>query len=80
METKTKFQEMEERRFKDDVIDFFSVYDLVKRQEGLEKTSNELKSELLVKLGEVMEPDQWKRYQSLVEPAVEDGSVKMNDV
>ena len=65
---KSKFQEMEERRFQDDVIDFFSVYELVKHQENLKKTSNELRSELLVKLAEVMAPDQWERYQSLVKP------------
>ena len=68
VDARSRYQEMEERRFEDDVIDFFSVYELVKHQEDLKKTSNELRSELLVKLAEVMAPDQWERYQSLVKP------------
>jgi len=79
-EAKTQFQEMEERRFKDDVIDFFSVNQLKKHQNDLRKTSNKLRSELHMKLSEVMAPEQWERYQSLVKPEATTASQDSTDV
>lgn len=67
VESHRVFQTLDRKRMKDDVIDYFQVYELLQTQKKLSEESTRLTEELLGRVEEVIEPQQRTRYRELLD-------------
>ncbi|MBD5779301.1 hypothetical protein IEN85_07330 [Pelagicoccus sp. NFK12] len=75
VESHRRFRAFDRKRMKNDVVDYFELYELLQSQKRLSEQSARLTAELLGKVEAVIEPSQKARYRKLLQSLYPDGSL-----
>ncbi len=76
VESHREYQEFDRKRMKNDVVDYFQLYELLQTQKKLSEESARLTEELLGKVEQVIDPSQRVRYRKLLDSIYPRSSVE----
>ncbi len=76
VESHREYQEFDRKRMKNDVVDYFQLYELLQTQKKLSEESARLTEELLSKVEQVIDPSQRVRYRKLLDQIYPRSSVE----
>ncbi|MBK1876390.1 hypothetical protein [Pelagicoccus mobilis] len=67
LESHRAYRAFDKQRMNSDVIDYFQLYELLQTQKDLSEKSARLTEELLLKVEQIIEPEQRTRYRELLD-------------